>query len=50
MEIGRQLTLERLETEHIRRALAASSSLGKAARVLGTDPSSLYRKRKRAGL
>jgi NtrC-family two-component system response regulator AlgB len=50
MEIGGPVTLERLETEHIRRVLAASSSLDEAAQVLGIDPSTLYRKRKRAGL
>lgn len=50
IEVGGPVTLEALETEHIRRVLNASSSLDEAARVLGIDPSTLYRKRKRAGL
>jgi two-component system, NtrC family, response regulator AlgB len=49
MEIGGAVTLEQLETEHTRRVLASSSSLEEAATVLGIDPSTLYRKRKRHG-
>jgi NtrC-family two-component system response regulator AlgB len=49
-EVGRPVTLEQLEVEHIRRVLAASTSLEEAARVLGIDPSTLYRKRQRFGL
>lgn len=48
--IGGQLTLEQLEIEHIRRVLAAAPSLDAAARTLGIDPSTLYRKRKQYGL
>jgi NtrC-family two-component system response regulator AlgB len=36
-----------LEEEHIRRILASGVSLEEAAVVLGIDPSTLYRKRKR---
>lgn len=50
MEIGRPVTLEQLEIEHIRRVVAAASSLDEAARTLGIDPSTLYRKRKQYGL
>jgi NtrC-family two-component system response regulator AlgB len=47
VEVGGPVTLEALEAEHIRRVLAASPSLVEAARTLGIDPSTLYRKRKR---
>ena len=48
--VGGPITLERLEIEHIRRVLAASSSREEAARTLGIDPSTLYRKRRQYGL
>ncbi len=50
IEAGGSITLERLEMEHVRRVLASASSLEAAARVLGIDPSTLYRKRKQYGL
>src|SRR5262249_38802913 len=50
MEIGGGVTLEQLEAEHIRRVLAATATLDEAATILGIDPSTLYRKRKRYGL
>ncbi len=50
MVVGGQVTLEELEIEHIRRILSSSSSLEAAARTLGIDPSTLYRKRKLFGL
>jgi NtrC-family two-component system response regulator AlgB len=46
--VGGPVTLEALEAEHIRRVIAMSASLEEAARTLGIDPSTLYRKRKRA--
>jgi NtrC-family two-component system response regulator AlgB len=48
IELGGSVTLEALEAEHIRRVVAAAPSLDEAARTLGIDPSTLYRKRKRA--
>ena len=39
-----------LETEHIRRVLAASRNLEEAARTLGINPATLYRKRQKLGL
>ena len=48
--LGRPVSLEALEAEHIRRVLAATPSREEAARVLGIDPSTLYRKRKQYGL
>jgi NtrC-family two-component system response regulator AlgB len=50
IEVGAAVSLERLETEHIRRVHAAAPTLDEAARVLGIDPSTLYRKRKQYGL
>lgn len=49
-QIGGPLTLEQLEVEHIGRVLAAAPNLDAAARTLGIDPSTLYRKRKQLGL
>jgi len=50
VEIGGRATLEQLEAEHIRRILATTPTIEEAAAVLGIDPSTLYRKRKRYGL
>src|SRR5207244_2629298 len=47
MDIGGAVTLEQLEAEHIRRVLASTATMEQAATVLGIDPSTLYRKRKR---
>jgi two-component system, NtrC family, response regulator AlgB len=48
--VGEPVTLEQLEAEHIRLILARTSSREDAARILGIDPSTLYRKRKQLGL
>jgi two-component system, NtrC family, response regulator AlgB len=48
--VGEPVTLEQLETEHIRLILARTPSREDAARILGIDPSTLYRKRKQLGL
>jgi NtrC-family two-component system response regulator AlgB len=50
IELGGGVTLEQLEAEHIRRVLAKTATMDEAATVLGIDPSTLYRKRKRHGL
>jgi NtrC-family two-component system response regulator AlgB len=50
VEVGGRVTLEELEAEHLRRVLHSTASLEEAAEVLGIDPSTLYRKRKRSGL
>ncbi|MBI3863688.1 MAG: sigma-54-dependent Fis family transcriptional regulator [Planctomycetia bacterium] len=49
-ELGGQVTLDQLEAEHIRRVLANAATMEDAAGLLGIDPSTLYRKRKRHGL
>ena len=43
-------TLDELEVEHIRRVINQAPSLDAAARTLGIDPSTLYRKRRQHGL
>jgi NtrC-family two-component system response regulator AlgB len=50
IEVGSRVSLEQLEVEHIRRILASTPSRDEAARILGIDPSTLYRKRKQYGL
>ncbi|WP_145279383.1 sigma-54-dependent transcriptional regulator [Tautonia plasticadhaerens] len=50
VEVGGPVTLEELEVEHIRQVLAASASLEEAAQVLGVDPSTLFRRRRKHGL
>ncbi len=50
IEVGQPVRLETLEAEHIRQILSRSSSRDEAARILGIDPSTLYRKRKQFGL
>ncbi len=47
---GFMISLEELETLHIRKILAKTASLEEAAAVLGIDPATLYRKRKKLGL
>jgi NtrC-family two-component system response regulator AlgB len=48
--VGDRATIEELECAHIRSILEHSPSLEDAARILGIDPSTLYRKRKQLGL
>jgi NtrC-family two-component system response regulator AlgB len=48
--IGDALSLEDVERSHIRGVMANSSSLDAAAKTLGIDVSTLYRKRKEYGL
>lgn len=48
--VGAKVTLDELEAEHIRRVLASSRNLDEAAKTLGIDPATLYRKRQKLGL
>ena len=48
--VGSRVTLDELEAEHIRRVLSLSRNLDEAARTLGIDPATLYRKRAKLGL
>jgi len=49
IRIGGKVSLEELETEHIRRVVENSKTLEEAAGILGIDPATLYRKRKKQG-
>jgi NtrC-family two-component system response regulator AlgB len=48
--VGARVSLDALEAEHLKRILAASRSLDEAAKTLGIDPATLYRKRQKLGL
>ncbi|WP_395791027.1 sigma-54-dependent transcriptional regulator [Aquimonas sp.] len=50
LQIGADITLEALERRHVEAVLARASTLDEAARSLGIDSSTLYRKRKTYGL
>jgi two-component system, NtrC family, response regulator AlgB len=47
VEVGARLSLEELEHEHISRVIEQASTMEEAARILGIDPATLYRKRKK---
>ena len=47
VRLGGKFTLEEIENEHVRRIVATTRTLDEAAAVLGIDPATLYRKRKR---
>jgi NtrC-family two-component system response regulator AlgB len=50
VSVGSKTSLEELEAEHIKRIIMSTPSLGEAAQILGIDPATLYRKRKRMGM
>jgi ActR/RegA family two-component response regulator len=47
MNVGDLISIDELEREHVSQVIAKTTNLGEAARVLGIDPATLYRKRKR---
>src|SRR5262249_33653698 len=50
VQLGADVTLDELEREHVARVIERTPTLETAARVLGIDPTTLQRKRKRYGL
>jgi NtrC-family two-component system response regulator AlgB len=46
LKVGMQVPLEKLETEHIRRVVAQTSTMDEAAKILGIGRSTLYKKTK----
>ena len=46
--IGSMVTLETLEREHIRRIVEATPTIQEAARILGIDAATIYRKRRKS--
>ncbi len=50
LQVGDLVSLERIEERHIRQVLAATRSFDEAARVLGLDPVTLWRRRKKYGI
>ena len=47
---GALISLDQLEESHIRRVVERTANLSEAARVLGIDQATLYRKRKKIGM
>jgi NtrC-family two-component system response regulator AlgB len=47
IQVGSRVSLEALENEHIQRVSQQTETMEEAARILGIDPATLYRKRKR---
>ena len=47
VQVGTKVTLEELESEHIAQVVRRTATMEEAAKVLGIDPATLYRKRKK---
>jgi two-component system, NtrC family, response regulator AlgB len=50
VHVGAEVSLDKLEEAHIRHVLAAAKSLDEAARILGIDAATLWRRRKKYGI
>jgi NtrC-family two-component system response regulator AlgB len=48
--VGDRVSLEKIEELHIRRILASSKSFDEAAKILGMDSVTLWRRRKQYGI
>jgi NtrC-family two-component system response regulator AlgB len=47
---GARVSLEELENQHLRLVISQTASMEEAAQILGIDPATLYRKRKKLGM
>jgi NtrC-family two-component system response regulator AlgB len=47
VQLGAKVSLEQLENEHIARVIQQAATMEEAAKILGVDPATLYRKRKK---
>jgi NtrC-family two-component system response regulator AlgB len=47
VHVGARATIEELENEHIARVIEQAATMEEAAKILGIDPATLYRKRKK---
>jgi NtrC-family two-component system response regulator AlgB len=47
LRLGGKVTLEEIENEHLRRVISNSRTIDEAASVLGVDPATLYRRKKK---
>jgi NtrC-family two-component system response regulator AlgB len=47
VQVGARVSLEQLENEHIARVIQLAATMEEAAEILGIDPATLYRRRKR---
>jgi two-component system, NtrC family, response regulator AlgB len=47
LRVGGNVTFEALENEHMRRVIANSRTIDEAAEILGVDPATLYRRKKK---
>ena len=47
LRLGGKVTLEEIENEHMRRVISNSRTVDEAASVLGVDPATLYRRKKK---
>jgi two-component system, NtrC family, response regulator AlgB len=50
VQVGAKVSLQELENEHIARVIRQAATMEEAARILGIDPATLYRKRKKMSL
>lgn len=50
LQVGDLVSLEKLEEQHIRQVLTATKSFDEAAKILGLDPVTLWRRRKKYGI